>query len=72
MRLYRIKVKELEMDGFKYKGVNILFDPKDNEITVDNFNQYEHTFYIDDMEIERLEEVKQKQLEKEKAQCEKN
>ena len=58
MKLKKIRVSEFtHIDGFGpqvFQDVEILFDPNENEITSDNFNQKKHSFFLSDDEIERL------------------
>ena len=58
MKLKKIRVPEfINTDGFgsfKAHNVEILFDPNENEITPDTFNQKKHAYFLADQEIERL------------------
>ena len=58
MKLKIIKVpKFIHNDGFgdfEFSNVEIFFDPKENEITAETFNQYNHEYFLDDTAIEKL------------------
>lgn len=58
-----MKIKTIKIPVFKYRDpfgthvfsdVEILFDPTENLITAENFNQSSHKFYLPDYEIDRL------------------
>lgn len=58
MKLKIVKVpKFIHNDGFgdfEFSNVEILFDPDENEITPETFNQYNDEYFLDDNAIEKL------------------
>lgn len=58
MKLRKIKVPEFmnsdDFGSYKVRDVEILFNPEENEITPQNFDQESHVYFLDSKEIERL------------------
>ncbi len=58
MKLKKIRVPEfIHADGFgsfNIRDVEILFNPKENEISPDTFDQEKHAYFLSDAEIERI------------------
>ena len=58
MKLKKIRVPEFinvdDFGSFKAHNVEIIFDPKENVITPDNFSQENHNYFLSSDEIERL------------------
>ena len=58
MKLKKIRVPEfIHADGFgsfNIRDVEILFDPKENEISPDTFDQKKHAYFLSDTESERI------------------
>ena len=58
MKLRKIKVPEFvdvdDLGSFKIRDVEIVFDPSENEITPETFDQYRHSYFLSDEEIKRI------------------